>query len=164
MIFLGYPIWWGQAPKIIYTFLESYDLSGKTIVSFCTSGSSGLGSSATNLHDHASNATWLDGHRFSGSASRSTVESWVNGLDLPTQNQTTTEGESDKLNITVNGTTLTATLANNSSTQALRELPAKGPVTIDMSDYGSMEKVGPLGTSLPTNNEQIDTQAGDIIL
>ncbi len=68
------------------------------------------------------------------------------------------------MNITVKGTTLTATLANNSSTQALRELLAKGPVTIDMSDYGSMEKVGPLGTSLPTNNEQIDTQAGDIIL
>ena len=82
VIFLGYPIWWGQAPKIISTFLESYDLSGKTIVPFCTSGSSGLGSSATNLHGLASNATWLDGQRFSGSASRSTVESWVNGLGL----------------------------------------------------------------------------------
>ena len=82
VIFLGYPIWWGQAPKIISTFLESYDLSGKTIVPFCTSGSSGLGSSATNLHGLASNTTWLDGQRFSGSASRSTVESWVNGLGL----------------------------------------------------------------------------------
>lgn len=82
VIFLGYPIWWGQAPKIISTFLESYDLSGKTIVPFCTSGSSGIGSSATNLHSLASSATWLDGQRFSGSASRSTVETWVNGLGL----------------------------------------------------------------------------------
>ena len=82
VIFLGYPIWWGQAPKIISTFLESYDLSGKTIVPFCTSGSSGIGSSATNLHSLASAATWMDGQRFSGSASRSTVESWVNGLGL----------------------------------------------------------------------------------
>ena len=82
VIYLGYPIWWGQAPKIICTFLESYDLSGKTIVPFCTSGSSGIGSSATNLHSLASNATWLDGHRFSGSASQSDVESWVNGLGL----------------------------------------------------------------------------------
>lgn len=82
VIFLGYPIWWGQAPKIIYTFLESYDLSGKTIVPFCTSGSSGIGSSATNLHSLASSATWLDGQRFSGSAARSAVETWVNGLDL----------------------------------------------------------------------------------
>ncbi len=82
VIFLGYPIWWGQAPKIISTFLESYDLSGKTIVPFCTSGSSGIGSSATNLHSLASAATWLDGQRFSGSASQTTVESWVNGLNL----------------------------------------------------------------------------------
>lgn len=81
-ILLGYPIWWGQAPKIIYTFLESYDLGGKTIVPFCTSGSSGLGSSASNLHNLASNATWMNGQRFSGSASHSTVESWINGLDL----------------------------------------------------------------------------------
>lgn len=82
VIFLGYPIWWGQAPKIIYTFLESYDLSGKTIVPFCTSGSSGIGSSASNLHNLASSTTWLNGQRFSGGASRSTVESWVNGLGL----------------------------------------------------------------------------------
>ncbi len=82
VIFLGYPIWWGQAPKIISTFLESYDLGGKTIVPFCTSGSSGIGSSATNLHSLASGATWLDGQRFSGSASRSDVETWVNGLGL----------------------------------------------------------------------------------
>ena len=82
VIFLGYPIWWGQAPKIISTFLESYDLSGKTIVPFCTSGSSGIGSSATNLHSQANGASWMDGQRFSGGASRSTVESWVNGLGL----------------------------------------------------------------------------------
>ena len=82
VIFLGYPIWWGQAPKIISTFLESYDLSGKTIVPFCTSGSSGIGSSASNLHSLAGNATWLNGQRFSGGASRSAVESWVNGLGL----------------------------------------------------------------------------------
>ncbi|MDE7245944.1 MAG: S-layer homology domain-containing protein [Oscillospiraceae bacterium] len=82
VIFLGYPIWWGQAPKIIYTFLESYDLGGKTIVPFCTSGSSGIGSSAANLYSLASGATWLDGQRFSGSTSRSAVETWVNGLGL----------------------------------------------------------------------------------
>ena len=62
--------------------LESYDLSGKTIVPFCTSGSSGIGSSATNLHSLASNAAWLDGQRFSGGASSSAVETWVNGLGL----------------------------------------------------------------------------------
>lgn len=82
LIFLGYPIWWGQAPKIISTFLESYDLAGKTIVPFCNSGSSDIGSSAANLHSLASSATWQNGQRFSGGASRSAVETWVNGLGL----------------------------------------------------------------------------------
>ena len=82
VIFLGYPIWWGEAPRIINTFLESYDLSGKTIAPFCTSASSPLGSSARNLQGLAGNATWLEGHRFSGGASVSDVQSWVGSLDL----------------------------------------------------------------------------------
>ena len=81
VVYLGYPIWWGQAPKIIYTFLESYDFSGKTIIPFCTSGSSSIGSSASNLHGSANGATWLNGKRFSGSAQKSEVENWVNGLN-----------------------------------------------------------------------------------
>jgi len=48
IVFIGYPIWWGEAPRIVSTFVESYDFSGKTIVPFCTSGGSGVGSSATN--------------------------------------------------------------------------------------------------------------------
>ena len=83
VVFLGYPIWWGQAPKIVYTFLENYNFEGKTIVPFCTSGSSGIGSSATNMHDLAPDANWLSGQRFSGSADSSAIESWVDGLALP---------------------------------------------------------------------------------
>lgn len=83
IIFLGYPIWWGEAPRIISTFVESYDLSGKTIVPFCTSGSSGVGSSASNLHDLASNdAVWLDGTRFGSGAARDDIVEWINGLGL----------------------------------------------------------------------------------
>jgi flavodoxin len=83
IIYIGYPIWHGQAPKIIYTFLESYDFSEKTIVTFCTSASSGIGSSSTNLHSLASDATWVDGQRFSGSASQTTIDNWVISLNLP---------------------------------------------------------------------------------
>jgi multimeric flavodoxin WrbA len=83
IIFLGYPIWFGQAPKIIYTFLESYDFSGKTIVPFCTSGSSPIGSSASNLHSLCSNnTTWLSGSRFASKTSRSDIVKWINGLGL----------------------------------------------------------------------------------
>ncbi len=76
-IYLGYPIWWGQAPKIIYTFLESYDFTGKTIIPFCTSGGSSIGSSDDNLHSAASGANWVDGRRFSGSASSSEIADWA---------------------------------------------------------------------------------------
>jgi len=83
VIFLGYPIWFGQAPNIIYTFLESYDFSGKTIVPFCTSGSSPIGSSASNLHRlYSNNTKWLSGSRFTLNTSRSEIVSWINGLGL----------------------------------------------------------------------------------
>ena len=68
------------------------------------------------------------------------------------------------MKITAGENTFTATFADNSSAEALKELLAEGPLTINMSDYASMEKVGPIGTSLPRNDEQITTGAGDIIL
>ncbi|MCD7770873.1 MAG: aldo/keto reductase [Oscillospiraceae bacterium] len=84
VIFLGYPIWHGQAPKIIYTFLESYDLEDVTIIPFCTSHSSGIGSSAENLHSLVSDSvSWNDGRRFSGDATEDDVTEWIESLDLP---------------------------------------------------------------------------------
>ena len=83
VVFIGYPIWHGQAPRIISTFLESYDFTGKTIVPFCTSGSSGIGSSATNLHELAGGAEWLDGKRFASGTGREEIEGWIDSLDLP---------------------------------------------------------------------------------
>lgn len=83
VVYLGYPIWWGQAPKIIYSFLENCDLSGKMIVPFCTSHSSGIGSSATNLHSLADGSvTWLDGRRFSASTSKEEVIKWLGDLGM----------------------------------------------------------------------------------
>ena len=82
-IYLGYPIWWGQAPKIISTFLESHDFSGKTIIPFCTSGSSGIGSSAENLRALADGANWLDGRRFGGGNSEAEVRTWLDTIELP---------------------------------------------------------------------------------
>lgn len=83
IIFLGYPIWWGEAPRIVDTFMESYDFSDKTIIPFCTSGSSGIGSSASNLHSLVSDsAIWLDGERLSSGTSRDDMAEWINGLGL----------------------------------------------------------------------------------
>ena len=83
-ILLGYPIWHGQAPRIISTFLESYDFSGKIIVPFCTSHSSGIGSSATNLHELCPDTVeWVEGRRFEAGTSRDTVEEWLGSIGGP---------------------------------------------------------------------------------
>ena len=89
VVFLGYPIWWGQAPRIISAFIESYDFTGKTIIPFCTSGSSPIGNSATNLQPLAGGTTWEAGRRFAAGTSRDSVKEWLDGLNLPAN------GESD---------------------------------------------------------------------
>lgn len=77
-ILLGYPIWWGEAPRILSTFVESYDLDGKTVLPFCTSGGSGIGSSAENLQELCEgDVTWLEGRRFDGGADRGEIEEWL---------------------------------------------------------------------------------------
>lgn len=79
-VLLGYPIWHGQAPKIISTFLESYDFSGKTILPFCTSHSSGIGSSDDNLHVLCPDSVnWIDGQRFEDGTSEETLTEWLQG-------------------------------------------------------------------------------------
>lgn len=82
IVFVGYPIWWGEAPRIVSTFMENYDFSEKIVVPFCTSGGSGMGSSAANLEQLTSGADWLDGQRLNGSDSQDTVMEWVNSLGL----------------------------------------------------------------------------------
>ena len=81
-VLIGYPIWWGEAPRIINTFLESYDFSGKIIVPFCTSASSDISSSQIKLEEAVPGANWMEGKRFSGSESADTVMEWVNGLGI----------------------------------------------------------------------------------
>ena len=82
-ILLGYPIWWGQAPRILCTFVESVDLSGKTVIPFCTSGSSGAGSSAVNLQKLGSEtAVWLDAKRFNNGSTKEDVYAWAESLNL----------------------------------------------------------------------------------
>lgn len=83
LVFLGYPIWWGQAPKVMYTFLESWDFGDATIVPFCTSGSSDIGSSAEPLQALAPEANWLEGRRFGAGTPASDLEAWVAELALP---------------------------------------------------------------------------------
>jgi len=157
VVFLGYPIWWGIPPKIVRTFVESYELGGKTIVPFCTSGGSAFSDSG--LPELAPDADWLAGRRLNG-ASQTAVEEWVAGLDLPKQE----ESAMKQITLSFNGHTYSAALADNSSAKAFAELLKSGPLAVSTHDYGSFEKAGELGTELPRNDEQITASAGDIIL
>ncbi len=82
-VFVGFPIWWYEAPRIIQTFLESYDFSGKTIIPFATSGSSGMGRTDDILKKSCSAGTnWKSGKRMSAGESKTAVQSWINGLNI----------------------------------------------------------------------------------
>ena len=83
VIYLGFPIWWYVAPTIINTFLESYEFSGKTIIPFCTSGSSGVGKTDEALHFSCSKETdWRPTERFSSSVLQEELEKWVSTLAI----------------------------------------------------------------------------------
>ena len=79
-IYLGFPIWWGEEPRILDTFVEKYNFDGITVIPFCTSGSSGIGRSGSNMEELAGNGTWLEGERFSGGVSEEELKSWIEGL------------------------------------------------------------------------------------
>ena len=81
-IYLGYPIWFDQAPRIINTFLESYDLSQKTIIPFCTSNSSEIDNSVAALSGTVTCRNWLNGYRFGADATEEDIKRLVNGSNL----------------------------------------------------------------------------------
>ena len=81
-VFIGYPIWWGIAAWPVDTFVKNNDFTGKTVIPFATSSSSGMGQSGTLLSEMAGTGDWQDGQRFSSGARQSDVADWVSGLGL----------------------------------------------------------------------------------
>lgn len=83
VVLLGFPIWWGQEPRILDTFVESYDLSNKTVAAFCTSGSSGIGTAESNLQKLSGmQVNWAGSHRFAQGADESAVTDWLSTFDF----------------------------------------------------------------------------------
>ena len=81
-VFIGYPIWWGIAAWPVDTFVEANDFTGKTVIPFCTSSSSGIGQSGQLLADLAGTGDWQDGQRFSSGVSQEEVQEWIDGLGM----------------------------------------------------------------------------------
>ena len=79
VIFIGYPIWWDQAPRIINTFIESYDLKGKTLVPFATSGGSGIGNSVKELRKAYPDLEWQEGKLLNRS-NRNAIQNWISNI------------------------------------------------------------------------------------
>ncbi len=156
VVFLGYPIWWGTNPKIILTLLDTVDFSNKKVVLFSTSSSSGIEKSVSEIRSYKQNLDIIGSKRFSGNETNNEIESWLSMLSI--------YNEENKIYIKINNDVLSATLEDNSSSKAFVQKLKQGDITIKMSDYGSFEKVGELGFSLPANDKSITTQPGDIIL
>lgn len=79
-IFVGYPLWWQEAPHVVYTFIEKYNIKDKTIIPFCTSSSSSLGKSDKNLADKAKGAKWMSGRRFQSRVDEQEVKKWFDEI------------------------------------------------------------------------------------
>lgn len=155
-IFLGYPIWWGQAPRIMSTFVESHDFSGQTVIPFCTSGSSDIGQSDDNLAEQAGSGHWIQGRRFSGSTAEDTLTAWIEETGITSMQKT--------LRLIINDTEISVDWEDNESVEALIAGASSSPLTIQMSMYGGFEQVGALGMTLPRSDSQMTTQPGDIVL
>ena len=79
VIYLGYPIWWGDVPHIILTFMDTYKLDGKTVIPFCTSGGTGISESMTTLKNYNKNVNWIEGKRLSSTESE--IKNWINSIN-----------------------------------------------------------------------------------
>ena len=80
-VYIGYPIWWGEEPRIMDTFVESCSFDGITVIPFCTSGGSGIGRSGKNLEENAGSGIWLDGERLSAGVSEQELQSRIGSLE-----------------------------------------------------------------------------------
>ena len=78
-LYLGYPIWWGQAPRIMSSFVESHDFTGMTVIPFCTSGSSGAGRTGETLGEQAGTGSFLSATRFEASVTEAELQKWIDG-------------------------------------------------------------------------------------
>ena len=143
------------------TFVENHKFAGITMIPFCTSGSSSIGSSGQNFADNAGSGNWLDGQRFSGSVSEDELRNWIDGFHIKEESKEDTES---MLQIRIGNTAVTVEWEDNESVQALRDLCTDNPLTIQMSMYGGFEQVGSIGQSLPRDDQQTTTGAGDIVL
>ncbi len=163
-VFIGYPIWWGTMPKIINTFLESYDFSGKTVMPFCTSGGSGIGTSVSAIKEACPNAEVKEGFRGTSAASDTQIRSWLseNGFEKSTAEGNTSAVVS-RIRLVWGNHEAVIALENNKTAE---DLVSKLPMKVKIEDYNNTEKISRFSDEIykDTAAAGIRPSAGDVAL
>lgn len=143
IIYLGYPIWWEEEPRIILTLLDNYNLENKTIIPFCTSGGSGIELSVSNIRNYNDKLNVLDGKRFSSNSSKEEVITWINSLNI------NSNSNSKSAKLLINNKEYSITLEDNETVDALIN---NMPLNLSMSNLNGNEFYSYLDFTLSTNS------------
>lgn len=151
-IFLGYPIWWGTMPRIINTFLDTYDLSDKTILPFCTSGGSGISSSVSSIKNACPNADVKEGFRGTSSTTAQQAKEWMteNGYENSEANETPQISEECKIRLSWEDKEVIIAMENNKTAD---DFLSKLPMTVVFENYNNTEKIAYLDNELIEDEE-----------
>lgn len=156
IIYLGYPIWWEEEPRIILTLLDNYNLENKTIIPFCTSGGSGIELSVSNIRNYNDKLNVLDGKRFSSNSSKEEVITWINSLNI------NSNSNSKSAKLLINNKEYSITLEDNETVAALIN---NMPLNLSMSNLNGNEFYSYLDFTLSTNSSNPGKiNKGDIYL
>jgi len=159
------PLWWSQMAAIMQTYLFHYgpQMAGKHVGLIVSSHSSGISQVVADAKRLVPAAVWMGDAlwiRASNHSNRATlIQNWIASLDFAAGQSTI-----EKLYITIGGETQTASLIDNAATRELVTRLQDGPITLTLNSSGGFEIWGPLGFALPTSNEQVNAQPGDIVL
>lgn len=156
IILLGYPIWWGQCPPAVRTFLDSYDLSGKTIMPFCTSGSTGIDGSLAKIKELAPESTVTQGFRGTATTQEEQIEQWLKDNSYLTQSMVRVRLKSQS------GDIIIKLNHNNAAKNFVNQLP----LSLDFQDYSQTEKIAypPEEIDVSDTERGFQPQAGDFAI
>ena len=159
------PLWWSQMAAIMQTYLFNYSaqMAGKHVALIVSSHSSGISGVVTDAKRLIPDCTWMGDALWINASNHSNRASLIQNW-LPTLNFAEKQTTMNKMYITIDGQTQAVTLVDNQATKTLVEKLQQAPVTVTLSSSGGFEIWGALGFSLPTSNEQINAQPGDVIL
>lgn len=169
VIFLGFPNWWYTAPMAVFSFIEEYDLSGKTIVPFCAHGTGGIAGSVQDITNalpaSAEVLEPLGVYRAEIGQAQSEVNEWLSNLGFQEKEEETVETEDGEktLKMTIDGQEIPITLYDTPAANALYDML---PLKLNFEDFNGVEKISYLPQDLPTEGEPdgCDPDVGDLCL